>query len=111
MELTFITGRKGGCNDVYDGHVYTFDRKKDSGVMYWQCKGKLTLQCKTRLYTQEKTSVIRVTEHSHPSSRTHIETVMAVSKIKNDGGTKLPGQVVRDVLFGTSDEVKAALPF
>ena len=33
MELSFITGRKGGCNTVYDGHVYTFDRKKDSGVM------------------------------------------------------------------------------
>ena len=33
-----------------------------------------------------------------------------MSKIKNNGGTKLPGQVVRDVLFGTSDEVKAALP-
>ena len=105
-----LTGRKGGCNAVYDGHVYTFDRKKDSGVMYWQCKGKRTLQCKARLYTQEKTSVIRNTEHSHPSSRTQIETVMAVLKTKNDGGTKLPGQVVRDVLVGTSDEVKAALP-
>ena len=35
---------------------------------------------------------------------------MAVSKIKKDGGTKLPGQVVRDVLVETSDEVKAALP-
>ena len=110
MELSFITGRKRGCNAVYDGHVNIFDRKKDSGVMHWQCKGKRTLQCKARLYTQEKTSVIRVTEHSHPSSRTRIEKVMAMSKIKNDGGTKLPGQVVRDVLVGTNDEVKAALP-
>ena len=62
------------------------------------------------IYTQEKTSVIRVTEHSHPSSRTYVETIFSVSKIKNDGGTKLPGQVVRDVLVETSDEVKAALP-
>ena len=52
MELSFITGRKGGCNAVYDGHVYTFDRKKDSGVMYWQCKGKRTFQCKARLYSR-----------------------------------------------------------
>ena len=52
MELSFITGCKGGCNAVYDGHVYTFDRKKDSGVMYWQCKGKRTLQCKARLYSR-----------------------------------------------------------
>ena len=51
MELSFITG---GCNAVYYGHVYTFDRKKDSRVMYWQCKGKQTLQCKARLYSQEK---------------------------------------------------------
>ena len=49
----------------------------------------------------KKTSVIRVTEHSHASSMSHIE-LMAVSKIKNDGGTKLPGQVVRDVLVETS---------
>ena len=35
---------------------------------------------------------------------------MAVSKIKNDNSTKLPGQVVRDVLAETSDDVKAALP-
>ena len=34
MELSFITGRKRGCNAVYDGHIYTFDWKKDSGVMY-----------------------------------------------------------------------------
>ena len=52
MELSFITGRKGGCNAVYDGHVYAFDRKKDSGMMYWQYKGKRTLQCKVRLYSQ-----------------------------------------------------------
>ena len=38
MELSFIFGSRG-CNAVYDGHVYTFDRKKDSGVMCWQCKG------------------------------------------------------------------------
>ena len=52
MELSCITGRKGGYNAVYDGHVYTFDRKKDSGVMHWQCKGKRTLRCKARLYSQ-----------------------------------------------------------
>ena len=53
MEFSFITVRKGGCNTVYDVHVYTFDRKKDSGVMYWQCKGKRTLQCKkARLYSR-----------------------------------------------------------
>ena len=52
MELSFTTGRKGGCNAVYDGHVYKFDRKKDSGVMYWQCKGKRTIQCKARPYSR-----------------------------------------------------------
>ena len=52
MELNIITRRKGGCNAVYDGHVYTFDRKKDSGVMYCQCKGKRALQCKARLYNR-----------------------------------------------------------
>ena len=69
--------------------------------MYWQCKGKRTLQRKARLlYTQEKSSVIRVTEHSLLSSATHIETLMTVSKIKNDSSMKLPGQVVRDVIVG-----------
>ena len=53
LELSFITVRKRGCNAVYDGHVYTFERKKDSGVMYWQCKGKRTLQYKDRLYVWE----------------------------------------------------------
>ena len=81
-----------------------------SGVMYWQCKDKQTLQCKARLYTQEKTSVIRVTENSHPPSATHIETLMVVSKIKNDSSTKLPRQVVRDVLVEISVDVKVALP-
>ena len=47
MELSFITERKG-----HDGYVLTFDRKKDSGVMYWQCKGKRILQCKARLYSR-----------------------------------------------------------
>ena len=52
MELSFITGCKGGCNAVYDGHVYKFDWKKDSGVMHWQCKGKRTVRRKTRLYSR-----------------------------------------------------------
>ena len=88
MKLSFITARKEGCNAIYNGHVYTFDLKKDPGFMYWQCKGKRNLQCKARfLYTQEKPS-----EHSFPSSVTHIEILMAVSKIKNDS-------TVRPILF------------
>ena len=99
MELSFMTGCKGGCNDIWNGHVYIFDRKKASGVMH----RTLQIQCKARLYTQEKTC----NDPSHPSSATNIETV---SKIKNYSSTKLPGQVVRDVIVETSDDVKVALP-
>ena len=81
-------------------NVYTFNRKKDSRVIYWQCKGKRTLQCKVRLYTLEKTSVIRATEHSYPSSATHIETLMTLPKIKNDSSMKDKLSLVRDVLIG-----------
>ena len=53
--LKFIRGRDGGTQSTYGGFVYTFDRKKDSGVHYWQCRErkrqKYTPFCTGRLYS------------------------------------------------------------
>ena len=38
--LNFIKGRKEGTQACYDGYVYTYNRKKDDGTIYWQCKSR-----------------------------------------------------------------------
>ena len=97
--VSFITGRKEGRNAMNIGHVYTFNRKKDSGVMYWQCKGNGPSSARLDYIPKRK----------HPSSgllsiRTHhqqlIETLMALPKIKNDSSMKDKLSLVRDVLVG-----------
>ena len=70
--LSFIKGRKGGTQACYGGFVYTYDRRKNDGTIYWQCKSRAahSPRCTGRLYTQEKASVKRQTPHSHqPSER------------------------------------------
>ena len=69
MELSFMTGRKG--NAVYNGHV-TFDRKKDSSVMYCIGNAKVNGLSNARpdyiLKKKHPLSRLRSTEYSHPSS-------------------------------------------
>ena len=98
--LTFIKGRKGGTQACYDGYVYTYDRKKDDGTIYWQCKSRAnyTPCCKGRLYTREKTSVKRQTEHCHLPSEREVLRCTAISNIKFSSSTATPGDVLREVL-------------
>ena len=69
MELSIMTGRKG--NAGYNGHV-TFDRKKDSSVMYCICNAKVNRLSNARpdyiLKKKHPLSGLRSTEHSRPSS-------------------------------------------
>ena len=114
MNLSFITGRKVGSDVIYNGDLYTiYIRLKDrfrSAVRSGNVKAKRL--CKYHaLFTQEKTSVVRVTEYSHPPLTANIQTVMAVSKMKNGSSAKLPAQDVnKDVLVETSGIVQVTLP-
>ena len=110
--LTFIKGRKGGTQACYDGYVYTYDRKKDGGTIYWQCKSRAnyTPRCKGRLYTRERTSVKRQTEHCHLPSEREVLRCTAISNIKFNSSTATPGNVLREALSTTPSDIKAILP-
>ena len=103
--VSFITGRKGGRNAIYNGHVYTFNRKKDSGVMYWQCNGKWPSSARIDYVPKRKhpSSGLLSIRCSHPSSATHIETLMVLPKIKNDSNMKdkLSGTCLLDSFINT----------
>ena len=63
--------------------------------------------------SKEKTSVITATEHSHPLSATHIETLMVLPKIMNDSSMKDKLSLVRDVPVGfiTLDNTLVVIPY
>ena len=88
--LKFIRGRNGGTQSTYGGFVYTFDRKKDSGVHYWQCKDhkQYTPFCTGRLYTKGRESVIREKDHNHEPSETGVIKSAAISKVMYDTSSR-----------------------
>ena len=110
--LTFIKGRKGGDQACYGGYIYTYDRKKDDGTIYWQCKTRASHspRCKGRLYTNGKMSVKRHTPHSHEPSERAVLRSTTISNIKYDSSTSTPGNVLRERLISTPVDIKAILP-
>ena len=110
--LSFIKGRKGGTQACYGGFVYTYDRRKNDGTIYWQCKSRAahSPRCTGRLYTQEKASVKRQTPHSHQPSEREVLRSTAISNIKFDSSTTTPANVLRETLATTPADIKAILP-
>ena len=39
-ELTFIRGRKGSDQACYNGYIYSKDRNRPNGDIYWQCRDR-----------------------------------------------------------------------
>ena len=110
--LTFIKGRRGGTQACYGGFVYTYDRRKDDGTIYWQCKSRAahSPRCTGRLYTQERASVKRQTPHCHQPSEREVLRSTAISTIKFDSSTATPGNVLREALATIPSDIKAILP-
>ena len=57
-----------------------------------------TPRCKGRLYTRERTSVKRQTEHRHLPSEREVLRCTAISNIKFNSSTATPGNVLREAL-------------
>ena len=66
--LSFIRGRKGSDHACFDGFIFSKDRTRPNGDIYWQCHDRKTYTpfCTIRLYTQGKEIVKKHTEHNHP---------------------------------------------
>ena len=111
-ELTFIRGRKGSDQACYNGYIYSKDRNRPNGDIYWQCRDRkiYTPSCTGRLYTSGKQSVRRSTEHNHPPSEKEVLKSAAVSTAKYDTSRSTPGDVLRSVLVTAPEDVKALMP-
>ena len=112
LVLYFIRGRKGGQQACYDGYIYTIDRRKPAGTFYWQSRDKkqYTPACTGRLYTLEKESVKRSSDHNHPPSDREVMKSTTMSKAKYDTSTTTSSNVARAVLDSNPADVKAILP-
>lgn len=94
--LRFILGRRNGKQAVYDGFIYTKDRVRPCGTVYWQCKDRKDYSptCKSRLFTNgaaPDSTVIRSTEHNHPPSLMGVRRAELIQKIKRDVSLQKPG--------------------
>ena len=73
--------------------------------MYWQCKCKWTFSARLDYVPKRKhpSSGLLSIRCSHPSSATHIETLMELPKIKNDSNMKdkLSGTCLLDSFINT----------
>ena len=105
LVLSFIRGQKGGQQACYD-------RRKPDGTVYWQCRDKkqYTPACTGRLYTLEKESVKRSSDHNYPPSDREVMKSTAMSKAKYDTSTTTSSNVARAVLDSNPADVKAILP-
>ena len=110
--LSFIRGRKGSVQACYESYIYSKDRIRPNGDIYWQCRDRkiYTPSCTGRLYTKGKENVIRQTAHNHQPSHTEVLKSAVISSIKYNVSTATPGNVVRDTLASAPDDVKAVLP-
>ena len=110
--LSFIRGRKGSDQACYEGYIYSKDRIRPNGDIYWQCRDRkiYTPSCTGRLYTKGKENVIRQTAHNHQPSHTEVLKFAVISSIKYNVSTATPGNVVRDALASAPDDVRAVLP-
>ena len=110
--LSFIQGWKGSDQACYEGYIYSKNRIRPNGDIYWQCRDRkiYTPSCTGRLYTKSKESVIRQTAHNHQPSHTEVLKSAVISSIKYNVTAATPGDVVRDALASAPDDVKAVLP-
>ena len=66
---SFIRGRKESDQACFDGFIFSKDRTRPNGDIYWQCRDRKTHPfCTARLYTQGKEIVKEDTEHNQPPS-------------------------------------------
>ena len=110
--LSFIRGRKGSDQACYEGYIYSKDRARPNGDIYWQCRDRKTYTpfCTGRLYTKGKERVKKQTPHNHQPSHKEVLKSSIISSVKYDETTATPGNVVRDVLASAPADVRVLLP-
>ena len=92
-------------------HIYLRPQKA-CWTFYWQSRDKkqYTPACTGRLYTLEKESVKRSSDHNHPPSDREVMKSTTMSKAKYDTSTTTSSNVARAVLDSNPADVKAILP-
>ncbi|XP_020813493.1 uncharacterized protein LOC110188206 [Drosophila serrata] len=65
-----VANRRGGQNLIYDGHMYTVERKYRNSIN-WVCSknSNIALRCPARCVTNSNTSGIKLSHrhHNHPA--------------------------------------------
>eukprot|EP00116_Pleurobrachia_bachei_P004041 sb/3464303/ len=113
--LTFCKGRNGGKQALYNGFIYSFNRKNDkNGNMYWCCKDnrKHMPCCNGRLITNEDTVISVKGTHCHLPSAEKAAAQQILSEIRNVDykDHSKPASKVRRMLHEVPDSVVLELP-
>ncbi|RWS13379.1 uncharacterized protein B4U80_01955, partial [Leptotrombidium deliense] len=98
MPLQFVKSNKGSNQLVYDGYIYTRDRKYN-GKELWKCVEFNEYKCLGRVHTFNDEIVKTVNEHNHVKRFEEIEARKAMNQVKEIAATTIetPQQIIATV--------------
>ena len=113
-KMEFVKGTKGSLQIVLDGYVYVKNKTLSSGITYWECTQRRSIDgCKGRIVVAPDDVFLRqACEHSHPPDPEKVAILKSRGAMKTDAeSTKGKTQnILTTNLAGLSDATLCRMP-